>query len=158
MSVIHFYGVVLNCFSTGTALLFTTAWSRMGKCRYSSTICNLGSWLSWVVSFTPRPLCPSPRYPLCRRQGALAIIFTPTVTTGHCSRAVNPWQTMTVLSIFRKHSEKEARRYDQNRDILSEILWTWWTYVDQKLIVTPDRLWGPPYLLSNGYRRLFPRG
>jgi hypothetical protein len=52
--------------------LSTMPQSYMKEWRYSSTILDLGTRWSWVVSFTPRPLYPRtnrPWYPLERRLG-----------------------------------------------------------------------------------------
>jgi hypothetical protein len=50
-------------FSKGKAVpvlnyLSAIPWRRMGEWRYSSTILDLDTRWSWVVSFTPRPLYP----------------------------------------------------------------------------------------------------
>jgi hypothetical protein len=42
----------------GKVLLCTTPSRRMGEWSYSSTILDLSTRWRWVVSFTPRPLCP----------------------------------------------------------------------------------------------------
>jgi hypothetical protein len=50
---------------------YTKSWRRMGECRYSSTIFDVGT-RSGVVGFTPRPLFrqgKSLRYPMYRRLG-----------------------------------------------------------------------------------------
>jgi hypothetical protein len=45
----------------------TTPWRRMEELRYSSTIPDVGTRWTWVVSLRSRPLYP--RYPLNRRLG-----------------------------------------------------------------------------------------
>jgi hypothetical protein len=55
-------------------LIKNMPWRRMGECRYSSTILDLGTRWRWVIRFTLRQLYPRknrPRYPLDRRLGRL---------------------------------------------------------------------------------------
>jgi hypothetical protein len=93
-----------------------------------------------------------------------ALQWNPQGTRGRGSRPRNSWRR-TTLNECGKHSWSDLRFIVRNRE-------GWRRFVDKGdrgsipgggkgfflYPLCPDRLWGPPSLLYNGYRGSFPRG